>query len=140
MDFKELSSTIGYAMQDAYNNIELHNIHSYLEHFFKQTDSELNPDSSELTPVEIKLSLNDRQIAVPLAALTHNFALNLDEIKVKLNIETTPDLQQVNATSWPGINNKQEEPTQTGQIEFTFKREDSPEGIARIKQELHKFI
>lgn len=84
----------------------------------------------------------DEVVQVPLIALMHHHTLQLQETRVKLNVKT--DLQNENLNveigAIPSGANGQGQDEHMHQIELVFKSTAPSEGVSRIHQEANKFL
>lgn len=143
MRIEELIHSIGGAVQETQKNME----QRYLGHFFSNYfEEEVSNDAGKITyrpkTVEIRLgeSDGDRVISAPIAALVANSNMNVDYVKVNLNINVTDEQENVmSVTAQPldGTDNTDDKRRRSGEIELMFKCRNSPEGVARIETYLN---
>lgn len=139
MDIRDLIHSIGGAVQETQRNLE----QRYLGHFFENYFEEVGSDKLDKViyrpkTVEIRLgeSEEDRVISAPIAALVANSNMNVDYVKVNLNINVTDEQANVlSVTAQPldGTDDNDDERRRSGEIELMFKCRNSPEGVARIE-------
>jgi len=142
MKIENLINAIGTAVQESHKAIEQNYISSFFNNYFYEEESQ---DSAKITfkpkTVDVVLSGFDdskgsKVVTAPIAALVQHTNMNLDYIKLNLNINVINENEETNkieVTSQNRVDNNDAENTQSGEIELLFKAQDTPEGISRIE-------
>lgn len=147
MKIENLINAVGAAVQDAHNMIELNYLGRFFEDYFEREETQ-HENASKITykPKTIEISISDsggsKTISAPLAALVQHTNMNIDYVKINLDINVTDEdengLQvalQAPKEKTEGNNN-----AQSGQLELMFKNRSTPEGIARIETYLNNIL
>ena len=144
----EVIKAISIAIKEAQGAIDVYSLQQFTG-LFKKAYGEEN-ENKYYRPVTITLpvpksdgSYEGREI--PLAALLPQHSLKLDEVKVKMSVVARWSEEEKKTKVEIGPLKQQAEENlkcQPGQheIEMTFKRAESSEGIARVSQSLIKTI
>ena len=168
MKIDQLLRTLGVAIQEAHEAIEGHTVNQFLEHYFDRTvrrdgciDQEKDDTVQEkgsidgqeykevYTPKMIEVvipseggNVPGKVLYTPVATLVQHRHLNLDNVKLNLNIsvlEESEDNLQVAAQGGNTQNDGSRE-HDAGMLEITFKCSDTTEGIARIETQLNGML
>ncbi|WP_455654521.1 DUF2589 domain-containing protein [Phascolarctobacterium sp.] len=153
LSFKDLFTTIGQAIQDAQQAIELHSYNNYWQYFSSVTPTNDLPTEDIVQPTIKKILLpgsgsdgGKRELLVPVVALVNHAPMSLEEVKVKLKVKTvTPAANQLQLslgalTAADEANTDTDKQDDANIIELTFKKAPPTEGIARITQEAVKIL
>lgn len=150
MDLLGLLASIGGAIKDAQMALETVHLEHYLRHFDQDSDDK----GPILRPKTVRIAVpaaggEPRTIDVPVVALVRHHALSLDKVTVKLAVTTSveKDTGRIRAALGPLPKSapvddgeaKAGQPTHQ-EIELVFRREDSPEGLARLSEEATKLL
>ena len=149
LDLLSLLSAIGGAIKDAQRTLETVHLEHYLQHF-EQKEDDAGPF---LQPKTIRLAVpqpngENRMMEVPLVALVRHHALSLEQVTVRLAVGADVDkgTGRIRATLGPAPKPPPEDadgkaaPQSRQEIELVFKRDDTPEGLARLSDEAVKLI
>ena len=148
MKIEDLIHSIGSAIQESHKLIELNCVNHFFENFF---DDVKNKNSEKIIynpkTVEIMLPIQPdkdeaKVLSAPVAALVHHNHMNIDYVKVNLDINVTNEKENKIEVTSQQINNNDtnSEKNNTGSVEILFKRHDSPEGISRIETHLNSIL
>ena len=153
LSFKDLFTTIGRAIQDAQQAIELHSYNNYWQYFSAATPANDLPTEDIMQPKIKKVILPgsgsdgvNREMLVPVVALVNHAPMSLEEVKVKLKVKTiTPAANQLQLdlgalTAADDVSTDADKQDDANIIELTFKKAQPTEGIARITQEAVKIL
>lgn len=147
MKIENLLQTIGVAVQEAHKSIEYNSVNQFFGNYFDKTEK--NGGNITYTPkiveVEIPSPHSDADAKVlytPIAALVQHKNLNLDCVKLNLNIDVAEETDGGLQISAQGANSTQDstESKRVGMLEITLKCSDAAEGIARIETKLHEML
>ena len=154
MKIDQLLRTLGVAIQEAHEAIEGHSVNQFLENYFDRTVQEqASIDGQEYKEIympkmiEVVIPSEDRHapgrvLYTPIATLVQHKHLNLDNVKLNLNIsvlEESEDNLQV-AAQGTNMQNDGSQEHNAGMLEITFKCSDTAEGIARIETQLNGML
>lgn len=147
MRIEALLNSLGTAAQEAYGDIEAQNLMQFLENYFERSvngsgDVTYTPKLIQVEIPSIEPGKGDKQLSVPLAALVHHNKLNLENVKIKLNIGVTEEANgglQVSPQGAPAQDDDAGS-KQSGTIEINFKCADTSEGISRIETHLNGML
>lgn len=128
------------AVQEAHNAIADKSAENFFNQHFEPPD--IVGDTVVYRPNMIEIAIpvkNDREneqkaLYVPTAVLVSHRNLELDEVKVNLDIGITEDDGKV-CTAVNGSNAEH-----TGSLEIVFKCTDTAEGLARVETQLNSMI
>ena len=150
LSFKDLFTTIGRAIQDAQQAIELHSYNNYWQYFSAATPANDLPTEDIMQPKIKKVILpgsgSDGVNREPVVALVNHAPMSLEEVKVKLKVKTiTPAANQLQLdlgalTAADDVSTDADKQDDANIIELTFKKAQPTEGIARITQEAVKIL
>lgn len=148
MKMNHLLNTIGAAVQEAHNIIEKNSIDSFMQKYFDESIYEdgVLTYKPKMIRIEIPSSTDDGEgkvIYTPVAALVQHKNMNLDCVKLDLNISVIDDAEDHFAVSMQGAvpqNNRKTDEKNAGMLEITMKCFDTPEGIARIETQLNNLL
>lgn len=138
MKMEQLLQAMGDAVQDAHRLMEFSSMQSYLEQFFEpaKTDADTVSYQPKSLCIQLPAEMGGRTIQAPLAALVHHNSLNVDYVKLKLNIHLDEENEITVAPASPAG----EQDCPSGELEIVFKGSAPPEGIARIETSLNQFL
>lgn len=148
MKMEDLIHSIGMAIHESHKLIELNCVNHFFDKFFEEVKTE-NSEKIVYNPktVEIMLPLQSdkdekKVISAPVAALVHHSHMNIDYVKVNLDINVTNESEnEIEVTSnHINKNDTNSEKNNTGSVEILFKRHESPEGISRIETHLNSIL
>ncbi|MCM1299880.1 MAG: DUF2589 domain-containing protein [Firmicutes bacterium] len=138
MDIRQLIDAIGAAVHDAHKAIAQSSAEFYFGNYFDQDE-----DGGAYIPkmVEIKLPTaeGERIIAAPLATLVNQGCLNIDSLKLNLNIEALDQGQEDCCFSVSPAGAEQSG-SKTGEIEILFKCNETSEGASRVETHLNSLL
>lgn len=136
MDIRQLLDTVGAAVQDAHKAIAQNSADFYLNNFFEQ-----DGENDEYIPKTVKIKLSspegDRVVTAPLATLINQDSLNIDSLKLNLNIEMLEQGENNFCVSPVGAGGGGEK---AGEIEILFKCTGTSEGAARVETHLNSLL
>lgn len=147
MKIENLLQTIGIAVQEAHKAIEYNSVNQFFGNYFDKTEK--NGGDITYTPkiVEVEIPAsgprgNSKVLYTPIAALVQHKNLNLDCVKLNLNIDVSEETDGGLQVSAQGANSVQDntESKRFGTLEITLKCSDTAEGIARIETKLHEML
>lgn len=143
MRIEDLIHSVGKAVQESHRNLEQHYIGHFFEHYFEEEVSS-TPEKATYRPKTVEIRLGDadngKVISAPIAALVANTTMNIDYVKVNLNINVTDEhenVMEVTAQPPDGADDPSTNKRSSGEIELMFKCRNSPEGVARIETYLN---
>lgn len=136
MDIKQLLNTIGAAVQDAHKAIAQNSADFYLTNYFEQ-DSESNAYTPKTVEIRIPSSQGERVITAPLATLVNQGCLNIESLKLNLNIEMLDQGEKGFCVSPSGAASNG---SKAGEIEILFKCSGTSEGAARVETHLNSLL
>lgn len=136
MDIRQLLDTVGAAVQDAHKAIAQNSADFYLNNFFEQ-----DGESDEYIPKTVKIKLTspegNRVVTAPLATLINQGSLNIDSLKLNLNIEMSEQGENNFCVSPVGASANGEK---AGELEILFKCTSTSEGAARVETHLNSLL
>lgn len=142
MKIEQLITSISTAIQQTHNFGELNSMDSFLKRYF---DIKKDNEHETYIPktVNIELPSDDKDagkvILTPMAALVHHNSVNIDYVKLNLNINVEDENSDgIHVTSQ--YTNSNAIKGNTGAIEIMFRCSDTPEGIARVETQLNSVI
>lgn len=160
-----LFAAIGSAMYEAQQAINTNELNGYWRYFeqdpsLKTKNQQEGGENAEeannvVAPVMRRLMIpypegGYREIQVPVVSLVNHNSFSLEQVKFRMNVKTTVDENtgalrvSVGPFRRKNCQDKQDNSVDhqedLHEIELTFKRGDSSEGIARITQEITKLI
>lgn len=145
MKIEDLLQTIGIAVQEAHKAIEYNSVGQFFGNYFNKTEK--NGGNITYTPKIVEVEIPDaggksKVLYTPIAALVQHKNLNLDCVKLNLNIDVSEENNGGLQVSAQGANSAQDnaESKQAGTLEITLKCSDTAEGIARIETNLHEML
>lgn len=147
MKLENLLQTIGTAVQDAYKAIEDDAAGRFFDNYFERS-GESGGDIT-YTPKIIQVEIpspepggKGKKLYAPAAALVQHKNLNLDCVKVSLNIEAAEETDGGLQVSVQGPRGQKEgeSPKNAGILEITLKCSEAAEGIARIETRLYGML
>lgn len=147
MRIENLIHSVGNAVQESHKMIELNSIENFFNHYFDEVKNE-NSNTVTYKPKTVEIMVpgkdDSKSILAPVAALVQHNHMNIDYVKINLNINVTDEKEdklEVTAENAQSNNsNTDEDRCNTGEIEIMFKCKDSPEGIARIETHLNSIL
>ncbi len=144
MEIEELIMSVNKAVQQTYSLGELNAMYGFLNGFFEMKEGQTDKTYMPKT-ISIALPSSDpdkkKLILMPAAALVHHNTMNIDYVKLNLNIkveEENTDGLQITSQNINADANANE--GKTGELEIMFRCTDTPEGIARIETQLNSVI
>lgn len=147
MRIENLINSVGNAVQESYKMIELNSVQNFFNHFFDEVQ---NDNSNKVTykpkTVEIMVPGEDdsKSILAPVAVLVQHNHMNIDYVKVNMNINVTDEkedrLEVTAQNAQCNSSNTDEDNSSTGEIEIMFKCKESPEGVSRIETHLNSIL
>jgi len=137
---------IAVAIKDAQGYIEDYSVKRFSDYFEEKKDK--SSGAALIRPKMVRLPIPDAkgnytEQDIPLVTLMNHHALNLDEVKLKMQVTGSWDdkskkmMVNVEPIRRKEDSDKRKEVTYT-EIELTFKRSDAAEGICRTLKEHHK--
>lgn len=136
MDIRQLLDTIGAAVQDAHKAIAQNSADFYLNNYFER-DNESNTYTPKTVEIKIPSSDGERVITAPLATLINQGCLNIDSLKLNLNIEMLELGEKNFCVSPVGASTNGDK---AGEIEILFKCIGTSEGAARVETHLNSLL
>ncbi len=146
MKIDSLIRTVGSAVQQAHRDIENNTVFRFFDNYFDKipTNSLTETYSPKMIQVEIPSFESDRPAKVvytPVAALVHHNALNIDSVKLNLNISVSDENEDSLDVSTKDMSENSDSPeVKSGSLEIVFKCSGTPEGIARIETSLNSSL
>ncbi len=145
MKINHLLGAVGSAVQDAYRAVELYSVENFLKGYF---DENMNEDhTSSYTPKMIRLEMpsgngEKKVVCTPVAALAHHRQMNLDSIRLSLNVGIVDDEnEELMVSMKSAASNESECPEKNiGTLEINIKCTDAAEGISRIETQLNNMV
>lgn len=142
MKIEQLITSINNAIQQTHNFGELNSIDNFLSRYF-----EIKKDNGDKTyipkTVNIELPSDDTStgkiILTPMATLVHHNSINIDYVKLNLNINVEEESSDGLQVTSQNTNNSTIE-GKTGALEIVFRCSNTPEGIARVETQLNNII
>lgn len=135
MDIKELIDSVGAAVHDAHKAIAQSSADFYFSNYFER-DNESNAFTPKMVEIKIPSPEGERVITAPMATLINQGCLNIDSLKLNLNIEVL-DQGQGFSVSPAGAENSG---SKTGEIEIMFKCSGTSEGASRVETHLNSLL
>jgi hypothetical protein len=137
---------IAVAIKDAQGYIENYSVKSF-SNYFEEKKNKKNGKST-IRPKMVRLPIPDAkgqytEQDIPVVTLMNHHALNLDEVKLKMQVTGSWDdkskkmMVSVEPIRRKTDSDKGKEVTYT-EIEMIFRRSDAPEGICRTLKEHYK--
>lgn len=144
MKVENLVTSIGAAVQDAHRIIEQKYISNFFDHYFIEDKDEIT-DKYTYKPKTVEILLSDSQeqkvISAPIAALAQHTNMNLEYIKLNLNISVINETEdEIEITSQAAVDKSTGDSTKYGELELMFKCQNAPEGISRIETYLNGIL
>ncbi|MDE6608616.1 MAG: DUF2589 domain-containing protein [Lachnospiraceae bacterium] len=141
MKIENLIISIGEAIQDAHKIMEQKYVSNFFDRYFVgEMDESTNKYTYRPKTVEI-LFENTRDLKVisaPVAALVQHTNMNLDYVKLNLNISVINESKdEIEITSQASEDESGADRTKYGELELMFKCRNAPEGMARIETYLN---
>lgn len=154
LSISDLIASIGCSVSEAQHTIESHSV----KRFFGYFDAVGSPDSSGaeeqvLSPKTVKMSLPSSEditrtcdVDIPLPALAGHRHVSLERVTVKINARLSANEGGGIVTDMgaPVMSDGAEAPDgklgDYGEINLVFNVGDSPEGVARVVQNITKII
>lgn len=141
MKIDELIKSLGIAVQEAHNAIS---DKAVLQFFSQHFDMPQTGDNNvTYIPKLIEITLpgssdgdNSRVLYVPTAVLASHKNLELNEVKINLDIDISEETDREVNADVKGCSNAE----YTGSLEIVFKCADEAEGFARIETRLNSMI
>ena len=145
MKIENLLQTIGTAVQESYRAIEQSSVDQFFSGYFDQEakNSEAISFKPKMIEVEIPNPYSNenagRVVYTPIATLVQHKNMNIDYIKLNLNIDVIEETDEsLDISTQNNQNNSGNE--KAGVLEITFKCSDTPEGVSRIETQLNSLI
>ncbi len=145
MKMESLLQTVGTAMQDAYRAIEYNAMGQFFDTYFDKTQKE--GDRIAYTPKIIEVEIPSpgtgkagKVLYTPTAALVRHKSMNLDCVRLQLNIDVVEEAEEGLQVSPRGACPPEDAVQNAGTLEITLKCSDAAEGIARIETQLHGML
>ena len=146
MKIDHLLQVIGTSVQEAHKAIEYYSVNYFFENYFDKTEG--GEGSVAYTPklVEIHIpssgSGSSKVVYAPVAGLVQHRNLNIDYIKLNLNIDVTEESDGSLQVSAQGFQSQKDDSNSAhaGMLEISLKCSDTSEGIARIETLLDGMI
>jgi len=130
-----------------HERIEAHDIEMFKNYMDLKKDE--NGVITEMTPKMISIALPDKDgnyvpRKIPMVALSNVSSLELDKIKVNISFNAGWDAKNesmdVNVGSTRKKSNEKDISGMNHEIEICYIREDTPEGLAKLTNEMIKVI
>ena len=139
MNINELLNNIGTAVQEAHKAIEQNSADFFLERYFERNEEDKSVSSYTPKMIQIKIPDPDgeRTICAPMATLVNHGCLNIDSIKLNLNIDMLEQGENDFAIS-PAKGGGDE--GKVGKLEIVFKYSDTAEGVSRVDTHLNSLL
>ncbi|MDE7280718.1 MAG: DUF2589 domain-containing protein [Ruminiclostridium sp.] len=139
MDINGLLNNIGAAITDAHKAIEQSSADFFLERYFEKSPE--NGADNLYTPKMLKIKIpdssGDRTVSAPMAILVNHGCLNIDSVKLRLNIDMLEQKEnEFSVSPAKGGENK----GNTGEMEIVFKYSDTVEGVSRVETHLNSLL
>ncbi len=138
MDIKQLLDTIGSAVQEAHKAIAQSSAEFYLNNYFTQ-DNESNAYIPKTVDIKISSGEGEKTISAPMAVLINQGCLNIDSLKLNLNIEIQDQGENVFCVS-PATAGDNQSGAKTGEMEIVFKCSETSEGASRVITRLNSLL
>ncbi len=147
MTLENMISSIGNSVQTAHNTIKMSSVAEFFEGFFNMEKTDNNSQNEAVyEPRTLKIVLpagpdgeSEKTLVVPIAALVQHSSMNIDYVKINLNVSVTDESDsslQVSSQPLKAPNSKD----LSGEMEIMFKCNNSPEGIARIETYMNNIL
>ncbi len=144
MKIENLIASIGEAVQDAHKMIEQKYVSNFFDHYFQgKVDEITNKYTYKPKTVEILFenSQDSKVVSAPIAALVQHTNMNLDYVKLNLNINVINESEEeIEITPQDAGGKSDADSRKCGEMELLFKCQDAPEGIARIETCLNSIL
>ncbi|MCH5258742.1 MAG: DUF2589 domain-containing protein [Lachnospiraceae bacterium] len=146
MEMKSLLQTIGSAIQEAHRAITDNNTDHFFTNYFEKRVSANGEESYRPRMIEVELPIanengTSKVIYAPVAALLNHNSLNLDSVKLNLNLEVLNETEKgVEVSAQCSSAKSEDSKTNLGTMEIIFKCSDASEGVARIITHLNGMI
>jgi len=145
MKMENLVTGIGASVQQAYKLLEWGSMQDYLQNYFAEQAVAANDAADTAAdvmyqPRTVTVCLPDkRQLKVPLLVLANHGSMNIDYVKLKMNVKVTgEDKNNIQVTSAAAP--ESENAADTGELEMLFKVREPTEGLARIETNLNGML
>ena len=150
MKIEHLVETLGNAIQESHRNVELNSVNNFFNNYFEQVESN-NFEQDMYKPKLIKIIFptddnnqnKEKIIVTPVASLVQHNNMNIDYVKLNLNInvlDEDEDGLDVSSQNLKDNSNAKENTDKSGEMEIMFKCSGTPEGISRIETHLNSLI
>lgn len=149
LDLFKLLTAVGSAVKEAQLELETSHLGHYLRHF-EQVEDENGP---VLKPKMVRIEVPQpgggvKLLSVPVVALVRHHALSLEQVTVRLAVTPAIDAEtgHIRAALAPQAKlptdapDAQDAKPPRQEIELVFKRDDTPEGLARLSDEATRLI
>lgn len=141
MNMETLLYGIGTSVQNAHQAIEHHATQHFFENYFVPMEED---DCFRPKMVKIELppskDAEGKTIYAPLAALIPHTGLNMDCVKIKLNMDILNETNGCLEVSAANAGSDTEDNRKSGELEITYKCTDSAEGLSRIETQLNSLL
>lgn len=140
MNIEHLINNIGNAVSNSHKIGELNSMAGFLKDYFDIVKDE---KGETYVPKNIRIELpcgNDEHkiIVAPMAALVHHNSMNIEYVKLNLNINVkNENTESIDITSQ---NTEGVSGTGTGELEIMFRCSETPEGVARVETQLNNIL
>lgn len=148
MTIESMIGSIGASVQAAHSMIEKGAVSEFFDAFFeKQEESgELQSKDAVYKPKTLKIVMpsasdteSGKTLTAPVAALVKHNNMNIDYVKINLNIGITDEKgDRLQVSSQPRKDAKADD--LSGEMEIMFKCKDAPEGISRIETQMNNIL
>lgn len=140
MNIDNLIGTIGTAVFEAHKAIENHSIVDFFQNYFDKRENVNGIESFQPKMIEVEVpGLNGerKKVGIPVAVMVNHGHLNIDSVKLNLNINVVEDADNSFAVSTQATGG---DGKKAGEMEILFKYSDTVEGIARIETQLNSLL
>ncbi len=147
MTIEDMIGSIGGSVQAAHNMIKLGSVASFFENFFEEQNLDGNSAAETVyKPKTLKISMPsgengeaEKIFIAPVAALVQHGSMNIDYVKLNLNVSVTDESgDSLKVSSQPLKDSNSSD--LSGEMEIMFKCGDSPEGVARIETYMNSIL
>ncbi len=139
MDIKQLLDTIGSAVHEAHKAIAQSSAEFYLNNYFTK-DNESNAYIPKTVDIKISSGEGEKTITAPMAVLINQGCLNIDSLKLNLNIEIQDQGENGFCVSPTAAVRDDQSGTKTGEMEIVFKCSETSEGASRVITRLNSLL
>ncbi len=142
MEIEHLIKTLSRAVQQSHTIAEVSAMNSFLDRYF---DVKNSGESETYVPKTIRIELphdedeEGKVILAPTAALVKHNNMNIDYVKLNLNIGVEDETDNGLCVTSQNLGDKNEQ-KKDGELEIMFKCTDKPEGIARVETNLNGIL